>query len=257
MRPSGTGTSVSSKTATVSRADFLGKLLKYVAKSTLRNDTLSDRIENGVVRNQWIETIHIQGLDSAERICAEIVMRIDWDRYRLNINNGEREVEYDLDRSPSKNVSGKIDALIDIFIDVVEENGLKSDWAINYGSDVNRELVREVIGTSPSKREWKPGTKKPVGGVNPKKYNEFYMDLSIAVSDDEDDPEPVLSGVIENYGSRGFGFLRLYKKVGGEDRVFFHISNVINKEAVARGRTATFSLEKDAKGLRAVNMQVE
>jgi cold shock CspA family protein len=256
MSSSGTTTSGISGSGTLSRTEFLGKIIKYVNKATVNSTSLGRIIEQGIVQNQWVEAIYLRGLTSEREICTEIVIRIDWDRHRIHIKEGKNEIEYNEQISPGANLSNKIDAIVEVFCDIISENGLQTDWAIDYCNDVNRELVRRDTGTTPVKLQWKQGTVTHIAGVNAKKADELFLDLSAVVNEEELGTADTFSGVIETYGSRGFGFIRLYKKHQGSDRVFFHISNVVNSEDVIIGRTVRFSLEADAKGLRAVNVQI-
>lgn len=252
-----TGTTTATSTTTITRAAFLVKVVKYITKATVHSDSLERVIDKGILANQWIESVHIRALDASDKICAEIVLRVDWDRHRLHVKNGNREIQYDANKSPAENLSRKIDAIIDVYTEVVAEQKLRPDWAITYLEGIDRDHARQELGTSPSDRKWKDGTVSHVGGLNDKKLDELFADLSVVVQDDDNDVQRgLLRGVITGYfEQRGYGFVRPAQEVAQKD-VFFHISNVVNRDRVIEGATVTFSLEQGAKGPRAVNVRV-
>ena len=254
-----TGTGTSTGTATVTRANFLAKVVKYIAKATLASNSLERVIEKGILENHWIESIHIRAVDKTDKICAEIVLRIDWDRHRLHVKNGNQEMQYDASKTAADNLSKKVDAIIDVYTEVVGEQGLRGVWAITYLENIDRARAEKELGTSPSDRKWKEGTVSHVGGINDKKLDEFFADLSVVVQEDdeEDAKKGITHGVITGFFEhRGYGFIRPDAERTGKD-LFFHISNVVNRDRLAEGVAVTFSIEPGAKGPRAVNVQIQ
>lgn len=256
MSNGGTRTSAKARTSTLTRAEFLGKVMKYVAKSTVAEESLERLIEKGVVENQWVEVIHIWGLDHDGHIRAEILLRIDWERYVINVRDGNESIDYDPSRSPGDNLSRKLGAMIDIFTEVVAEKGLKPTWAVTFIRE-HYDVASKACGTSPSTHKWKPGQVSHIAGVNERKADELFADLRLHVSDGESDDEAQRSGVVVDFFSdRGYGFIR----TDGESRdIFFHISSVDaeNTNQVTAGVEVQFSTESGARGPRAVNVSIK
>ncbi|NDV47784.1 cold shock domain-containing protein [Paludibacter sp. 221] len=78
-------------------------------------------------------------------------------------------------------------------------------------------------------------------------------DILIAVPKKEDVEAAPLKGRVEHFNSdKGYGFI---KSLGTTDKYFFHISNA--PENIAEGNTVSFELERGARGMNAINIEID
>lgn len=78
-------------------------------------------------------------------------------------------------------------------------------------------------------------------------------DIEISVPTKEKIENSVLKGRVEHFNEeKGYGFI---KHLASVDKYFFHINNC--KDNIKEGNIVLFELERGAKGMNAVNIQIE
>ena len=88
---------------------------------------------------------------------------------------------------------------------------------------------------------------------NIKKQEINVEEIMISTPKKEDEEPVILRGRVEFFNeARGFGFI---KDLAGIEKYFFHVNNVVTE--VKEGNIVTFDLERGAKGMNAVNINLE
>lgn len=88
---------------------------------------------------------------------------------------------------------------------------------------------------------------------NIKKQEINVEEIMISTPKKEDEEPVILRGRVEFFNeAREFGFI---KDLAGIEKYFFHVNNVVTE--VKEGNIVTFDLERGAKGMNAVNINLE
>lgn len=129
-------TFTSSSTRTFSRIDLLTTQVKIVLRrtTTARPDVLT-KIEEGV-RKCYIKAVSVVAIDHQGLCRAQLELEIDWDEFNLQISRGKLKVAID---GWSDDTAIEIDELISLFMKVVRERQLSTEWrcTINPAFDFN------------------------------------------------------------------------------------------------------------------------
>lgn len=267
----GTRAHTTTQTTTVSRSYALGKIIKSVVLDTgaTTSEHIDGIIEKGIIQNRWIEVIHIWGMDSNNDIVSEMLLRIDWERHEIHIQEGRNKIIYNESLKPVDNLSNqRLGTMVDIYLEIIKEKRLKTMLAITYINGIDMDLVYKTIGSSGITYKRKSGSISHLGSVNDKKLDELLIDMNCVVDDEDSDTnsssakqeDKRTSGSIKKYfDDKGYGFILIFDDSGKptKETAFFHISNVIKTQGrIGEQEQVLFELETSSRGLRAVNITV-
>jgi hypothetical protein len=122
-------TSTLTRTKTFVRIELL-KLQVSIAlrRTTTLSGSALDRLLKGV-QNQWINRINVYGLDADKKARCQLVIQIDWQRYRVHIAAGRTTVS--TGKGWPSDLAFEIGDSIQLFQDYVRENSLSTYWTAN------------------------------------------------------------------------------------------------------------------------------
>lgn len=113
-------------------------LIKSQVRIALRRTTNLDdyTIENCIlseIEGQGISEVNVYGLDYFNRCEAQLIMKIDWDRYKINMDNGKATVVITEDGQKWRdNTAVELKEAIKLFIDYTNANSLKAECHTSY-----------------------------------------------------------------------------------------------------------------------------
>lgn len=101
------------------------------------------------IEYQWISEVNIYGLDYFNLCKAQLVMKIDWDRYQARMANGKATVVITEDgRTWIDNTAIELSEAISLFMDYARANSLFTKCYTSYAPGVDRWHANRVLGMS-------------------------------------------------------------------------------------------------------------
>jgi CspA family cold shock protein len=233
-------------------------------ESTTAASRFGEVLRRGIVENQWIESVIIDAIDEHGRIHSQIIMRIDWDRHQLHIEDGRSRVVLDESLPVGERVSSMLGFISARFSSAAKSEGWTTSWLVVYKRDVDREYVKAQLGLVDCRRQWGDGEVRHVLGDNPEKLDELFIDWSMLVA--KDDPHLPASnrrrGVVKRWVvERGFGFIipneRSYLPDGYWGDIFVHFTNIVSgAQELVEGQIVEFEPIETPRGIQALNVRV-
>jgi len=241
--------------STFSRVELLALQLDFIVSATVAGIDLERLLRIGVIENKWIELFYVDAVDTDGKICAQIIVRIDWERNAIHVSLGRNEIALDERLSKGKRLDARIDALTASFNRIVERKKLKTVWSLRYRSDVDRIEANSVLGLAAGpKREWANGERMHALGIVPQKLDELSVDLEIVVPLSEEGARKRQRGRVKWFNAeKGFGFI--VPDEPGAD-LFVHYSQIQGEgfRQLEIGDRVEFEPEEGARGMRAVSV---
>lgn len=251
-------TATKTYTNTFTRIEVLAFQMNYVVKRTTNSETFEQIVEKGIVQNQWIDVVTVNAIDAQGKLHAKIIMRIDWDQHKLQIDLNNNAIPLKEALPEGERLSVAIGMIVKYFCKKVEEMGLITSWIIQYRFGIDAVRARKELGTVPaSEPQWASGEIIHVWGEVPEQLDEFSIDLSVIVPEGEQKEKiSKKRGVVKWFNeSKGFGFIESDEE---DEDLFVHYSQILGSgfRTLVEGQVVEFDVEKHIKGLRAVNVAV-
>lgn len=252
-------------TETFTRTDVLAFQIGLVVEGTTGSDTAEEILRRGIVENQWIEVVGIDGLDHERKIQVQVIMRIDWERHQFHVVSGHGSISIDERISKEKQPSYIIQKLIQFFSTKVDERDLTAKWWFRCNEE-GLQRIRHEFSTGPYRNEgWAEGEVVPVISETSEYTDELTTDLALLIPKGPPDARiQKHEGRVKWFSDvKGFGFIvpdnpsimPLPHK--GRD-IFVHYSHLLGVgfRTLAEGQRVRFSIAADEKGVRALNVEV-
>jgi len=243
-------------TKTFTRTQALAFNINYVVRSTTGDTRFEELLNKGIVENQWINLIEVDGLDRNGNIHAQIVMTIDWDQHRLHITAHENVIEFDENLPEGERLDFAIGKIVQFFNRIVREEKLKPSWVLHYIPGIDEARAHKELDTIPSEPlKWATGEVVHVQKIYPEKLDEFSIRLFVLAP--EGDPQDVRRkrrGKVKWFDEeRGYGF------IVPEDHcrdIFVHYSDIVGDgwRVLRPDELVEFETEDTSKGPQAVNV---
>jgi hypothetical protein len=109
-------------------------------------------IERGL-DNQWIERVGVIAMNSDDKLLAELILTVDWEKYSVHLSQGRTEVTLD-PRWPDETAL-EIVAAADLFYDFWSSQDLKTSCYLTYRPELDRDEINRQLGfRSAAQRSW-------------------------------------------------------------------------------------------------------
>ncbi len=136
------------KTKTYTRINLIKAQVEIALCRT--TDLSMEIIMNSIlagIEKQWISQVNVYGLDRQNLCRAQLIMNIDWDKYNLQMSNGNATVVIaENPRTWKDNTAIELNKAISLFNDYVRENSLKTKCYTSYAPGVNRAEANYILG---------------------------------------------------------------------------------------------------------------
>jgi len=138
---------------TRSRNSLIAVQVNRVVSKTTEAPDFSALTKKGIVENTWISEVKVEAYDNEDNVWAQVVLRIDWHRHKINLTRHGKNVTVDRSLPEEDQANWDINEIIKWVNDYREENGLHTRWVIGYTKEViadKAELarVRRALGTT-------------------------------------------------------------------------------------------------------------
>ncbi len=157
----------------VNRAFFIGEFIKETLNELTAGDhhPLDEIVEAGIVKNQYIGEISIRyfverGAGKRLKI-AEVTIRIDWEKYRVNVAGLGHDLEINGDKKKIEQVSNVLVVLFKFLEGYRKQVNAKTDiiWEWVPGIDVQH-AKQEMNSQQAEKFEWMGGEVHDFGAAD-------------------------------------------------------------------------------------------
>jgi hypothetical protein len=108
-----------------------------------------EKIAGMGLRNQWLQTIGVYGIDTENRTHVGLQIRIDWATHTVYVLVEGLEVTIERTVYPD-NLAPEVGNAITVFNQAVIEECLQTEWRVSYCKGVDLEHVRRELGTAPA-----------------------------------------------------------------------------------------------------------
>jgi len=119
-----------------------------LCRTTDIGESTLEKIDVGI-RNQWIETISVYGLDARNRCHAELELEIDWLNYSVQVALQGETVSVKKTIFAEDNLAPEVSNCIRVFNQAVIEECLSTIWAVSYPKELDRAYINRKLGFSP------------------------------------------------------------------------------------------------------------
>jgi hypothetical protein len=172
------------QTTTVPRRWLLTVQVRNLLSRTIviSQNTL-EKIDKGL-RNRWIETVSVYGLDGQTRCHVGLELTIDWHTYSLQVVLWGETVSVNKTVFTEDNLAPEVQNAIVVFNQAAIEERLTTEWRVSYAPGVDVERIRRELGFGPCPPlTWAGKIKKQAFPV--KEFPELTVTFSEAVPEPE------------------------------------------------------------------------
>lgn len=125
------------------------ELIKTQFRVTLRRTTLVEKQTLDVIEkaidNKWIQEMTIYAFDNSNFCRGELVLKIDWNEYNIQMSQGNIKVAID-DQIWDNQTAVEIDELIRLFNRFVQNKNLWTKFVVRYPSHLDRNYINSQLG---------------------------------------------------------------------------------------------------------------
>jgi hypothetical protein len=107
-----------------------------------------EKFDKGL-RNQWLETIGVYGLDSRNRCRVGLELSIDWQTYSLLVAVWGEQVPLKKTGFTEDHLAPEVQNAVVVFNQAVIEEGLTTEWRVIYPKGLDRERINRELGFGP------------------------------------------------------------------------------------------------------------
>jgi hypothetical protein len=137
------------QTTTVPRRWLLTvQVRNQLSRSTDIRQTTLEKFDKGL-RNQWLETIGVYGLDRRNRCRVGLELTIDWQTYSLQVVLLGETVSVNKTVFTEDNLAPEVQNAIVVFNQAVIEERLRTEWQVIYPKALDRERINRELGFRP------------------------------------------------------------------------------------------------------------
>lgn len=141
------------KTKTFTRIGAIKRQFRTLLRraTSISLETL-EKLEKGL-DDPWIAEVSVYGLDKQKLCRAQLILKIDWNEYKLQIDAGRATVAVD-EKKWVDETAIEVDECIRLFNDFVEEKSLITEWVVVFAASVRADdtklkEVRNTLGLQP------------------------------------------------------------------------------------------------------------
>ncbi len=135
------GSSSTSKTKTYPRLELVimqfRRLIRRCGVNT--SDEYIEKLCNAL-RQGWVQTVSIYGMDSANLSHVEVTLHVDWNEHNRQMSRGVVTVSIDEDVWRD-DLAVEIESMIIVFVEARERDSLNVDWRITLSERVAADRV--------------------------------------------------------------------------------------------------------------------
>jgi hypothetical protein len=137
------------QTTTVPRYWLLAvQVRNLLSRTTNISQNSLEKIDKGL-RNQWIQTIGVYGLDSKDRCHVGLEITIDWGMYSVQVALWGETVSVKKTVFAEDNLAPEVGNCIKVFTQALIEECLRTKWIVYYPKDLDRERINRELGLVP------------------------------------------------------------------------------------------------------------
>jgi hypothetical protein len=160
----------------MTRVDALIRQVDIVVKGTTGSTSFRQVIEDGV-KNQWIQSVIVDGITKSGKIRQQIEIEFDWAEHALKLRDSDSgEFIVDLTKDERNWFSAMIGRIVDGFNEIKDEGELEALWSVRYTPQAlskKSEVERQLGLADAPTREWEDGRKEVLlDRFAPKKLSE-------------------------------------------------------------------------------------
>jgi hypothetical protein len=172
------------QTTTVPRRWLLTvQVRNLLSRTTVISQNTLEKFDKGL-RNQWIQTIGVYGLDRRNRCRVGLELTIDWHTYSLQVVLWGETVSVHKTVFTEDNLVPEVGNGITVFTQAVIEERLRTEWRVIYPKGLDRERIDRELGFGPCPPlTWAGKIRKQVFKV--KEFPELTVTFSEAVPEPE------------------------------------------------------------------------
>jgi hypothetical protein len=142
-------------------------------RTTMLSETTLNSVLKGI-ENKWIETFKIYALDTNNLCVGELVLKIDWDTYDLELSKGNATVVFS-DHIYKDNTILEVGQVVGLFNEFVALKKCTTFFQMNYCNNLDANYINEQLGFSfGSPPQWKK-IPEIVQGINIQELPELKL----------------------------------------------------------------------------------
>lgn len=152
-------TGTQTQAGTITRTDALIRQINLIVQATTGSTTFRNIIEQAV-KNQWVQSVTINGLNKEGKIRQQIIVELDWNEHTLRLKDNNGQIKVNLTNDERNWISKVIGQIIDGFNEITEQGELEAVWSISYTSEANkrRDEINGILGLQRAGNEvWESG----------------------------------------------------------------------------------------------------
>jgi len=184
-----TETIAAAHSSTQARVEVIVAQINYIVRKTTGSTFIGDVLDKGMVRNKWIACVRVQALDEKDRIWAEIEVKVDWDKHKINLRRHGETILIDKNLPEGEQVSWVIEEIVKWFKNYTQKSHLHTTWTIDYVPEIENDATKRDETTKALGlvygpiRKWADGTQKEeVLFDRPENLDELSITLRAALS---------------------------------------------------------------------------
>jgi hypothetical protein len=138
--------SESRQTTTVPRYWLLTvQVRNLLSRTTDISQNTLEKIDKGL-RNQWLQTIGVYGLDSKGRCHVGLKLTIDWETYSVQVLVWGETVSVNKTVFAEDNLAPEVGNCIRVFTQAVIEECLRTEWRVGYPKCADEARIDRELG---------------------------------------------------------------------------------------------------------------
>lgn len=152
-------TGTQTQAGTITRTDALIRQINLIVQATTGSTTFRNIIEQAV-KNQWIQSVTINGLNKEGKIRQQIIVELDWNEHSLKLKDNNGQIIVNLASDERNQISKVIGQIIDGFNEITEQGELEAVWLISYTPEANmrRDEINNILGLRRAEQKiWESG----------------------------------------------------------------------------------------------------
>jgi|CXWL01.1.fsa_nt_gi hypothetical protein len=169
------------------RINIIVTQINYIVRESTGSTSIKQVLKKGMIDNQWIAMVRVWAYDNQDRIWAQIEVKVDWERHKINLARHGKEVLIDKNLPEEKQVSWVIGEITEWFKNYSQKSQLQTGWTIGYVPEIenNPEKHKETTHNlglvyGPSRR-WVDGAEiQEVLSERPAILDETTISLRVA-----------------------------------------------------------------------------
>jgi hypothetical protein len=119
-----------------------------LSRTTDISQNTLEKIDKGL-RNQWLQTIGVYGLDSKGRCHVGLELTIDWVTYSVQVLVWGETLSVNKTVFAEDNLAPEVGNCIRVFNQAVIEECLRTEWSVVYPKELDRERINRELGFKP------------------------------------------------------------------------------------------------------------